>query len=189
MQVLELLWLREAHALHPRGDDLPPPLVATPAPAAAVADDVTRAEWEGAWAGVWREVVEHAGREHDLLLFERIRATADGSPERESLLRELVGPSWSDRFDASVFQDPSYLEWERSGMDALRATNRGALEDDPERRDLEALVLAWRRGLTKIVTIPCRGEWNRRIGPNALLVTADTRADSDAYRLALTSFA
>lgn len=144
-----------------RGSALPPLLVKTPEPAAGVADDVTRAEWEGAWAGVWREVVEHAGREHDLRLFDRIRATADGSPERESLLRELVGPSWSDRFDAGVFQDPSYLEWERSGIDALIAMKQGALEDDPERRDLEALVTAWRAGLTKIVTIPCR----RRVQP------------------------
>ena len=63
------------------------------------------------------------------------------------------------------------------------------LEDAPERRDLVALIPAWRAGLTKIVTIPCVGEYVRRLGPHGLLMTDATREDSDAYRRALGSFA
>jgi len=38
------------------------------------------------------------------------------------------------------------------------------------------------------VTIPCSGEFTRRVGENALLMTAATREDSDSYRRALSSF-
>jgi hypothetical protein len=62
------------------------------------------------------------------------------------------------------------------------------LEDQPERRDLAALIPAWRAGLTTIVTIPCAGEFTLRIGENALLTTAATREDSDSYRRALSMF-
>ena len=63
------------------------------------------------------------------------------------------------------------------------------LENSPERRDLEALIPAWRAGLTKVVTIPCRGDHTRRVGDNALLVTDETRADSERDRRALAAFA
>ena len=73
-------------------------------------------------------------------------------------------------------------------MDAFIASRPDALRNSPEHRDLEALIPAWRAGLTKIVTIPCRGEYTRKLGTNALLVTDGTRADSGLYRAALASF-
>lgn len=60
--------------------------------------------------------------------------------------------------------------------------------ESPEHRDLDALIRAWRTGLTKVVTIPCRGEFSRKITDNALLMTDATRADSSAYQRALSSF-
>jgi hypothetical protein len=38
------------------------------------------------------------------------------------------------------------------------------------------------------VTIPCRGEFFRKITDNALLMTDATRAESAAYQRALNSF-
>ncbi|GAA1953815.1 hypothetical protein GCM10009717_19670 [Agromyces allii] len=61
-------------------------------------------------------------------------------------------------------------------------------EEQPERRSLDALITAWRHGLTKIVTIPCRGSFTRVIGPHALLITDETRADADAFSTALDQF-
>jgi hypothetical protein len=63
------------------------------------------------------------------------------------------------------------------------------LEERPERAALDALIPAWRRGLTKIVEIPCEGTYTRRIGEHTLLVTAETRADTARYGAALASFA
>ena len=95
---------------------------------------------------------------------------------------------WGDEFGREVFDDPSYREWERRGIEAHRGTRRIVLEDSPERRDVGALAAAWRRGLTKIVTIPCQGDHVRHVGPHALLVTDGIRADSARYRRALWTF-
>jgi len=187
-QLLELLWLREAYALHPEGDDLPPMLVQTPERATAAIDDATRAGWEAAWARIWRETVQHAGREFDAALFAQLEGLAAGSAERESALQELFGPNWADEYGRDALQDPSWMSWEQRGIDAFIASRPDAHQNSPERRDLEALLPAWRAGLTKIVSIPCRGEHTRKLGSNALLVTAGTRADSDRYRAALRSF-
>jgi hypothetical protein len=50
------------------------------------------------------------------------------------------------------------------------------------------VIPAWKAGLMKIVEIPCRGTFTRRSSPNALLVTAETRADDERYRQALSLF-
>lgn len=187
--LLELLWIREAHELHPHGDDLPPLLVDTPTPVHDTSITAeTRSEWEAGWPRVWRAVAEHAGLEKDRTQFERIRETADGSPERAGLLRLWVGPTWRDKFGDSAFANPHYALWEREGLDAHRASRPRSLESSPERRDLPALIAAWLRGLTKVVTIPCRGDYFRKISPSALLTTAAIRDDSAAYQRALASF-
>ncbi|WP_461473318.1 hypothetical protein [Microbacterium sp. HJ5] len=186
--LLELLWLREAHGLSPVGDGLPPLLVDTPTAPADEIDDETRGKWEGDWPSVWRDVVAHAGEESDPQLYERLPHTEDGSAEREAILRALVGPSWADHHDRDVFNDASYLAWEQSGMEAFLASQHERLADSPERREVDALVPAWRAGLTKVITIPCRGELAQRIGAHGLLLTHATRATPDRYRRALRSF-
>lgn len=187
--LLELLWLREAYDLHPEGEDIPPLLVDRPAavqdPAVAAA---VRDEWEAAWPRIWHAAVAHACRDCDPRLFVEIQTTADGSLERADLLHRIVGPSGRDHFGDSAFDHESHTTWLRRGMNAHVAAIPTRLEDQPERRDLAALIPAWRAGLTTIVTIPCAGEFTLRIGENALLTTAATREDSDSYRRALSMF-
>lgn len=187
--LLELLWVREAHGLDPHGDDLPPLLVDTPAPVHDTSiSDETRRRWEDGWPRVWAAVMAHAGCERDPAQFEKIRNTADGSPERAELLRLLVGPDWRDEFGGGAFASPAYSEWDREGFEAHTASRPRSLQSSPERRDLPALIAAWHRGLTRVVTIPCRGEFTRKIGPNTLLTTSATRDDSASYQRALASF-
>jgi hypothetical protein len=186
--LLELLWVREAHALRVAGDDLPPLLVDTPAPAGALTE-ATRAEWERAWPRVWNAAAAHTGRDEAPRLMERLHESAPGSPERLQLLQELTGPTWRDEFGDDVFTDDSYREWEHRGFERHRASIEQRLRDSPEHRDLDELKAAWGRGLTKIVTIPCRGEFHRRVSSTALPTTEAERLDSAAYRRVLNAFA
>src|SRR3546814_13404684 len=151
-QVREMLWLREAYGLHPDGDDLPPILAERPDSVAEGPDDETRAAWERAWARLWPAGIAHAGRESGPRQFDRLRETPGGSPEREAILREMFGPSWTDEHGRGAFEDRYYGEWERKGMDA-RAERAHKLSDSPEGRDLDALNAGWRAGPTKGGTI------------------------------------
>lgn len=186
--LFELLWLREAYDLRPVGDDLPPMLARTPAPAARALDADTRVRWERAWTSLWRAASLHAGREQDHEGHARLISMEPGDPGRTDLLHHIVGPTWSDEFGDDAFDDPSYSERERSTAEERAAARPRTLADNPEHRDLDALIPAWQAGLTTIVTIPCLSEHTRRLGDNALLMTAATRADSVAYRRALSTF-
>jgi len=188
--LLELLWIREAYELHPAGEDLPPLLIDTPPVVGEVSLNAgARDEWEHAWADVWSAAAAHAGRDIDPRLFEAISGTANGSTERMDILRQIVGPNWRDDVGDEVFADGSYSEWSQRGMAAHLAEMPTALEDSPERRELDALIAAWRAGLTKIVTIPCSGVFTRKVAPNALLTTNAIRNNSNDYRRALSTFA
>ncbi|MCX6502672.1 MAG: hypothetical protein NT132_09750 [Microbacterium sp.] len=185
--LLQLLWLREAYDL-PVVGDVPPPLTDTPARASRALSEDQRAQWTREWPRIWDAITRHTAIEHDPLLIERAMAAGIGSPERLELLQQMAGPSWLDAFGDDAFADPSYEEWGRRGFEAAMASHDRALKEQPERRDLAALVPAWERGLTTIVTIPCRGSFTRTLTPASLLVTNETRADSGAYRAALRSF-
>jgi hypothetical protein len=50
------------------------------------------------------------------------------------------------------------------------------------------LVPAWRAGLRVVISIPCQGPFATQVGSNGLLLTHDTRSDSDAYSAALKAF-
>ena len=187
--LLELLWIREAYDLHIDDDDLPPLLTDSPAAANGPAlTESTRATWEQAWPRLWRAVAQHAGRDQDPGQFERLHQTANGSRERLQILHEIVGPSWRDEFGDAAFDDTSYREWDQRGTDRQISAMHRMGAESPEHRDLDALIRAWRTGLTNVVTIPCRGEFSRKITDNALLMTDATRADSAAYQRALDSF-
>ncbi|WP_157480290.1 hypothetical protein [Leifsonia sp. Root227] len=191
--LLELLWIREAHGLQPHGDDLPPLLSDPPALVVdAQVDAATRVEWERGWPQLWQDALTHAGADQDPALFDRLLHTADGSSERAELLRQVTGPYWSDLFGTTASEGDassgSYGDWLDRGTAAYLAAMPTSYEEQPERRDLPALIPAWRRGLTKIVVIPCTGDVTRTVGGNALLVTAGTRADSGRYRRALGAF-
>ncbi|MBE7956321.1 hypothetical protein ABTZ44_16850 [Microbacterium oxydans] len=187
--LLELLWIREAYELQPYGEDLPPRLLDVPAAVQHPAVTAkTRDEWAIAWPGIWHSAVMHAGQDSDPQLFDELHNTANGSTERADLLHRITGPDWRAHFGDNAFDDESSSTWFQRGMDAHLAGMPTQLQAQPERRDLPALIPAWRAGLTKIVTIPCAGEFTRRINDNALLMTAATRENSDSYRHALGTF-
>ncbi|MHB1234411.1 MAG: hypothetical protein ACYCZK_01930 [Microbacteriaceae bacterium] len=181
-QVMELLWVREALSLHPAGD-LPPLLVDTP-PRSGEADDVDA--WEDAWAELWNAVVHHAAGVIGPSHFEEIRDTADGSPERAELLLQLRGPTWRDRFGDMAF-DESYKPWSKRSYERSRKWPH-SLGQSPERISLNALISAWEAGLSKIITIPCHGEYIRVIRGSTLLMTEATRDTPERYTAALRTF-
>lgn len=186
--LLELLWIREAWQLHPVGEDLPPRLIDTP----AFVDGSKRSSapielWQDSWPRMWEACLRHAGTPHAPGSLDRLHGSEIGSDERARLLRELIGPSWRDSFGSEALPDEeqqwSHLMFRRRADRAPRP-----LDEEPERVALDALIPAWRSGLTTIVEIPCLGDFTRVVGAHALLVTADTRDDPDRYREALTTF-
>lgn len=184
-QFLELLWVREAWSLRPVGDDLPPGLVDPPARAGHPHD---RETWEAAWPQVWEDVVSHAAVLVEPSMFEELTRTADGSRERAELIRRLHGPTWRERFGETAFTE-DYWAWTEARFHARLDDRPRSLADSPERRSLDALIPAWQAGLSKVVTIPCRGEHTRVIGGSTLLMTESTRKDPDRYAAALATFA
>lgn len=184
-QLLELLWVREAWGLRPAGDDLPPLLVEVPARAGEPDD---RDAWEAAWPHVWNDAVSHAAVLVEPSMMEELTRTAPGSQERATLLRRLHGPTWRERFGETAFTE-GYRAWTEARFHARRDDRPRSLAESPERRSLEALIPAWRAGLFKVITIPCRGEHTRIIGGSTMLVTEGTRKDPDRYAAALGTFA
>jgi len=179
----ELLWIREAWSLKPEGADLPPLLSSTP----PVVDDAppdSLTDWQDAWPEIWRACVAHAGIPADPTIFERLTSAAVGSPERADLLAQLVGPSWRDHFGSEALTT-EFTSWEAAQHRALRSRMSTPDAESPERRSLDALVPAWRAGLTKLILIPCRGSYTRPIGSASLLLTEETRNDPTRYAAAL----
>ncbi len=184
--LVELLWIREAWGLQPLGDDLPPLLVDPPDPRMNEEERDVDA-WHAAWPQLWTATLRHAGGVRDPGLFDAIHSTADNSTERADLIAQLMGPSWRDRFGDDGL-DERWAAWTAARFQQRAARRPGSFEDQPERRSVDALIAAWRSGLTKIVTIPCQGEYTRTIGEHTLLVTDATRDDVDKFSAALLQF-
>lgn len=183
----ELLWIREAWDLQLSGQDLPPLLTDTPARVEA-GHPGSVAQWQDAWPGLWDSCLEHAAKVVDHSALERLTGSTPGSDERMRLLQQLNGPSWRDRFGGEAFTS-DYDQWNRRQFEAVTSPKSVAYGETPERASLDALIPAWRSGLTRLVTIPCHGAFTRRIGPSALLITEETRNNAARYADALRSFA
>lgn len=185
--LLELLWVREARALRPTGD-VPPLIESMPgfSPSQNALHGAEH-ELEQAWIELWSAVLAHAGKQRDEALFEALQVAPFGSRERLELLNEVFGPSWRDRFGGAVFDD-QYERWVRSVGDETHREQRVPLEQHPERRNLEAVVAAWKRGLSTVVVIPCVGDYTRTVGRHGLCVTRGTRLDPGRYTEALHTF-
>lgn len=184
-QLLELLWVRDTWSLAAGHPDPPPSLVQA-APAGAIPDDGW-ATWNAAWSGLWQGAVEHAGRVIGADAHAKLTRPNLAPPERRALLAQIVGPNWRDQFGDEGLGD-AYQSWQ-----AVHQRNRGArrrelMSAELERHALDELAPAWKRGLTKIVTIPCRGDHTRTIGAHTLLVTDETREDLGRYRRGLATF-
>lgn len=187
--LLDLLWVREAWGLTPVGADLPPLLTETPATLGpAAAPPASPAEWSAAWPAIWSAAVVHAADIRDPTLFAAAFEASEDSAERAIVLSRLLGPSWREEFGDAAFTD-AHGAWSTAGFERRSRRPQLSLEEHPERLALDALLPAWNSGLAKVVTIPCRGDHTRIIGPRTLLVTDETRADPHRYRRALTRFA
>ncbi|MCR2794315.1 hypothetical protein NQ156_14700 [Microbacterium sp. zg.Y625] len=184
-QLLALLWVREAWGLRPIGGQLPPGLVDPPAPAG---DPEDRDAWEVAWPEVWEGALARAAVSVEPSMFEELARATHGSDERGELIRQLHGPTWRDRFGDTAFTE-DYRAWTEARFEARRDDRPRSLAESPEHQSLDALIRAWRVGLSKVITIPCRGEHTRIIGGSALLITESTRKDRDSYAAALGAFA
>lgn len=180
--LLELLWVREAWGLDP-GSPSPPPLLAGPV---RLRQAPGPAEWERAWPELWEECVLHAAVDAGPIL-QRLLSTADASPERAELLDSLLGPSWHRRFGDESVGEP-FAAWQQERHGALLKTSAVPIDETPERRSLDALVPAWEAGLTKVVTIPCRGEYTRVVAESTLIITEADRREPDRYADALATF-
>jgi hypothetical protein len=183
--LLDLLWIREAWGLEPTGDDLPPLLVATPEREADEPDP----RWAAAWPSIWRACLAHAAAGREPGHVERLHRAADGSAERAELLARLVGPSWRVAFGEAAFTE-RHAAWTtaRNEETIARMRRHRPLDEEPERASLPALIPAWEAGLTTVIVVPVVGEYTRRVGPNALAVTALTRDDPARYAEALGTF-
>ncbi|MDQ1564797.1 MAG: hypothetical protein QOI14_1748 [Actinomycetota bacterium] len=188
-ELVDLLWIRETWNLRPVGEDLPPALSDKPVSEQAQIESFDQvAKWQGAWPSIWDACVKHQGLLRDEGMFDRLHQTAGGSAERAELLRTLFGPSWREEFGAEAFTD-QYDTWSQARFESeSRRRGSRSVDEEPERVSLSALIAAWRGGLSKIVTIPCRGTYTRVIGRHVLLVTEETRKDPRRYSEALKQF-
>ena len=186
--LVDLLWIRETWSLKPVGDELPP-LLSDRSVGAHTETDISGriGTWQDAWPAKWEECLDHAGQVHDETLFEQLHGTADGSAERAELLRQLIGPTWRDEFGDEAFT-AQYETWNLAKLDARSRRRPQALEEEPERVSLAALIPAWHAGLSTIVVIPCLRSYTRVIGQHALIVTSETRDDPNRYSQALKQF-
>jgi hypothetical protein len=143
-------------------------------------------DWRDAWPRSWRECLRHAGSPRETGAFDRM-ASASPGPERTSLIKEMMGPSWDDQFGRDALTE-GFQRWQRMLGERHAAEVMRPVGEQPEQVALDALIPAWQAGLTTIIQIPCRGTFTRVIGSHALLVTAQTRATADSYRSALALF-
>jgi hypothetical protein len=184
----ELLWLRAVLRLEPTGPDVPPQVEGLPEH--ALPSEPSRSderEREQAWTELWDATLRHLADPADPGAFDALLSTGNGSEERLELLLALRGPSSRDRFGDALF-DAEYGRWRDTLAQDPILSHRRRLEDDPERRCLDPLIGAWRRGLTTVITIPCTGTHTRTVGQHGLLVTRETRKDPARYAHALNQF-
>ncbi|MFE1663707.1 hypothetical protein [Microbacterium sp. P02] len=116
------------------------------------------------------------------------RTVREPDEETARLLRELPDEHLLEAFSTM----PSTYWADGTDRDAFNAWSM-SLHDDhslplaehPERRCLDALVPAWRTGLTTVIQLPYAGYFAERVNAATLVVSRVTRHDPDQYRHAL----
>lgn len=130
----------------------------------------------------------HAAAAFEPSMFEVPARAAVALRERAELIRRGHGPTWRERFGDAALGE-AFRAWTEARFLARRDDRPRSLAESPERRSLDALIAAWRIGLSNVVTIPCRGDHTRVISGSVLLVTEATRKVPERYDAALRTFA
>ncbi len=159
IELLELLWIREAWEIHVGGNS--PRCLVTPPRSEGT--HRFSARWEDRWPHWWNDAVN--------------AVTTARSP--------IFGPQrpWK----ASL--TPRFSEWLEDRHSEVATGLIVPLESTPERLAASALGLAWDAGLTQIVTIPTLGNYSHRLNEQTLLLAEVDRMDPNRYPLVLTQFA
>lgn len=187
--LLELLWVRAAWSLRVVGEDVPPPAIELPEPL-VTAQGLRRDkdEWQRAWPLLWTAAVARSGSSMPPDPARALDAAVVDRLDVDQLVRALRGPTWRARFGDAAFGD-AYDAWRERLAFRVPQPSGDSSTRIPEHRTTDALVPAWRRGLRRVITVPCTGVYTRRLGPETLLVTDGSREDPVQYAAALEAFA
>lgn len=181
-RLLELLWVREAYGLRPHG--AVPRLEHAPRRAYAAEDNEA---WSLAWDDLWAANMKQEATGVPPGLPEKLETTAPSSPERAGLLRSLTGPTWASLFGDAAFGE-EYAAWSKAQSVTVIQSRSRSLDESPERIATQSLTQAWRAGLRRVITLPCRGNFSQAIDGTALLITDAAREDPTAYSTTLRTF-
>jgi hypothetical protein len=157
---------------------------AEPAPAPTVnLTDTERSDLAVEWVRRWDVAVDWAAQsfQHGL---EIQRLTSDlGRVDTEAVLR-LAPPTWAEVTEDERFDRDAFVRWQSR----LPEHTNLPVSKTPERRNIPALVEAWRHGLKTLVAVPVAGDYAEQIGDNALLFSHTTYADPALFAGALAGF-
>ncbi|MFG6445644.1 hypothetical protein ACFXP7_09955 [Microbacterium sp. P06] len=116
------------------------------------------------------------------------RIVREPDEETARLLRELP----DDRLAQAFSTMPSAFWAEGTDRDAFNSWSESLRDDHslplaerPERLCLDALVPAWRTGLTTVIQLPYAGHFAERLNAATLIVSRVTRHNPSLYRQAL----
>lgn len=181
-RLLELLWAREAYGL--RTTSSIPSLVSTP----DALDPVTDSRARGlVWDELWDENLRCEAEGIPAGFAEELNR-AETTQARAALLGTIQSQRWND-LNTDIPIGVPFDEWLRDQKAAALAERDQKFEESPERMATDALIDAWQAGLSRIITLPCRGNYSLPVRGTTLLVTDTTRADPDCYATALRAFA
>jgi hypothetical protein len=185
-RLCELLWARDVYRIPGSSQAEPPPIWPEPVmPPEHLPPVSVRRGWGPLWMQLWREVVDWYAM-GDTPVDPGLQALASDPAVGLEQVQQAAAPrSWSDAVGEEYFDRLAFAHWEEAAVELLFSAHRAG---EPEQDALPALVEAWRRGLNRVIELPALGEYTRTLGASSLMVTAATRADPDAYALALTSF-
>lgn len=165
--ITQLLYLRAAWGLHTAVE--PPELDPQPesgdsaAPPSASREEWAR-RWDAQWAMAWEwyRIEQHRAGLAGLTSARMREIVGDGSE-----LNPVMPPMWSFRYGDDGFDHVAYSAWQRS----FTRIPHGRLEDQPERRSVQAVTAAWRTGLEAVIVLPYANHHAERITPRHLVVS------------------
>ena len=173
-----LLFVRDAWGLD-TGEmpALDPPALASDTVRPPGLDTVELVElWKHDWEQVWRQYEPHSTGVSEPDAQTQFLLDTLSDEELWEVMSTEPSRLWSEGLDEATFDQWTHL-----------------LEDDislpvdatPERMSLNAVIEAWRRGLTHILEVPFAGYYAERISPSHLVVSIATRKDPVLYQRAL----